>query len=63
MRLLVLWLTVMPIGMLAIAILFAVIAINRESWAMLGIMIVMAVMAVVLFVTQRRLINRYLSGK
>ena len=63
MRLLVLWLTAMPIGMLAIAILFAVIAVNRESWAMLAIMIVMAVMALVLFVMQRRLINRYLTGK
>jgi len=63
MRLLLLWLNLMPISMLAIAIIFAVVAVNTERWAMLAIMIVMALLATALFFTQRRIIDRYLTTK
>lgn len=57
-RLLRLWLWAAPLIMLALAALFAVIAVDEERWALLGVMVVLALVAVSLFLLQWRLLRR-----
>ncbi len=61
MRLLLLWLTLMPLTMLAVAAIFAFIAARDERWGLLAVMAGLALLASVLFVAQRRFINNYLA--
>jgi predicted lysophospholipase L1 biosynthesis ABC-type transport system permease subunit len=57
-RLLRLWLWSAPLLMLALASLFAVIAVDEERWALLAVMVVLALVAVSLFVLQWRLLRK-----
>ena len=61
LRLLLLWLTLIPLTMLAAAAVFAFIAARDERWGLLAVMAVLALLAGVLFVAQRRFINSYLA--
>ncbi len=61
MRLLLLWLALMPLAMLAAAAVFAIIAARDERWGLLAVMVVLAIIAGVFFVAQRRFINNYLA--
>jgi membrane protein YdbS with pleckstrin-like domain len=58
MRLLRLWLWAAPLVMLALAVLFSVLAVREEQWGLLAAMIVLALVAVGLFVAQWRLLRR-----
>ncbi len=58
MRLLRLWLWAAPLAMLALAVLFGVLAVGEEKWGLLAAMVVLAVVAVGLFVVQWRLLRR-----
>jgi hypothetical protein len=58
MRLMRLWLWAAPLGMLALAALFAAVAVDGEDWALLAAMVVLALVAVALFVLQWRLLRR-----
>jgi hypothetical protein len=58
MRLMRLWLWAAPLAMLALAALFAVLAVDGEEWGLLAAMVVLALVAVGLFVLQWRLLRR-----
>ena len=57
-RLMRLWLWTAPLGMLALAVLFAVLAVSEERWGLLAAMVVLALVAVGLFAVQWRLLRR-----
>ena len=61
-RLLRLWLWTAPLGMLALAVLFGVLAVNDEKWGLLAAMIVLAVVAIALWLLQWRLLRRVSTG-
>ena len=58
MRLLRLWLWAAPLAMLALAVLFGVLAVGEEKWGLLAGMVVLALVALGLFVVQWRLLRR-----
>ena len=58
MRLMRLWLWTAPLAMLALAVLFGVIAADDEKWGLLAAMVTLAAVAVGLFVVQWRLLRR-----
>ena len=62
-RLLRLWLWGAPLVMLALAVLFGVIAVGEEEWGLLAVMVVLALVAVGLFVVQWRLLRRLRDGQ
>ena len=62
MRLLRLWLGGAPLAMLALAVLFGVLAVGEEEWGLLAAMVVLALTAVGLFVVQWRLLRRISAG-
>jgi uncharacterized membrane protein len=53
-----LWLWATPLAMLALATLFAVIAATNERWALLAVMVLLALVAVGLFIAQAQLRRR-----
>ena len=61
-RLLRLWLWGAPLAMLALAVLFGVLAVGEEEWGLLAAMVVLALTAVGLFVVQWRLLKRISAG-
>lgn len=61
-RLLRLWLWGAPLAMLALAILFGLLAMREEEWGLLAAMVVLALVAVGLFVVQWRLLKRVSPG-
>ena len=61
-RLLRLWLWGAPLAMLAVAVLFGVLAVGEEEWGLLTAMVVLALMSVGLFVVQWRLLRRISAG-
>ncbi len=61
-RLLRLWLWGAPLAMLALAVLFGVLAVGDEEWGLLAAMVVLALTAVGLFVVQWRLLRRISAG-
>ena len=61
-RLLRLWLWGAPLAMLALAVLFGVLAVGEEEWGLLAAMVVLALTAVGLFVVQWRLLRRISAG-
>jgi membrane protein YdbS with pleckstrin-like domain len=58
MRLMRLWLWVAPLSMLALAVLFGVLAVAEGKWGLLAAMVLLALVAVGLFVVQWRLLKR-----
>jgi len=58
MRLMRLWLWAAPLVMLALAVLFAVLAVVGERWGLLAAMVLLALVAVGMFVLQWRLLRR-----
>jgi hypothetical protein len=62
MRLLRLWLWGAPLAMLALAVLFGVLAVGEEEWGLLAAMVVLALTAVGLFAVQWRLLRRISAG-
>jgi len=62
MRLLRLWLWAAPLAMLALAVLFGVLAVGEEKWGLLAGMVVLALVALGLFVVQWRLLGRMSAG-
>ena len=58
MRLIRLWLWVAPLSMLALAVLFGVLAVAEGKWGLLAAMVLLALVAVGLFVVQWRLLKR-----
>ena len=58
MRLMRLWLWAVPLGMLATATLFGVLAVAEGKWGLLAAMILLALVALGLFVVQWRLLKR-----
>ena len=58
MRLMRLWLWTAPLGMLALAVLFAVLAVGEKRWGLLAAMAVLALVAAGLWVVQWRLLRR-----
>jgi len=61
-RLLRLWLWGTPLAMLALAVLFGVLAVGEEEWGLLAAMVVLGLVAVGLFVVQWRLLKRISAG-
>ncbi|MEE8385001.1 MAG: hypothetical protein V3S01_03715 [Dehalococcoidia bacterium] len=61
-RLLRLWLWGSPLVMLAVAVLFGVLAVGEEEWGLLAAMVILALTAVGLFVVQWRLLRRISAG-
>ena len=61
-RLLRLWLWGAPLAMLALAVLFGVLAVGEEEWGLLAAMVVLALTAVGLFLVQWRLLKRIYAG-
>ncbi len=57
-RLLRLWLWTSPLGMLAVSVLFGVLAVGQERWGLLAAMVMIALTAAGLFVVQWRLLKR-----
>ena len=57
MRLMRLWLWTAPLAMLALAALFGWLAVDGEEWGLLAAMVVLALVAVGLFVVQWRLLR------
>ncbi len=57
-RLMRLWLWTAPLAMLALAVLFAVVAVDEGKWGLLAAMVVLALVAGALFVLQWRLLRR-----
>ncbi len=53
-----LWLWSAPLAMLGLAVLFAVLAVDEESWGLLAAMVLLALVAVGLFAVQWRLLRR-----
>ncbi len=58
MRLMRLWLWTAPLAMLAIATLFGVLAVTEDKWGLVAAMVLLALVAVGLFVVQWRLLKR-----
>ncbi|MCH7578361.1 MAG: hypothetical protein IH822_11345 [Chloroflexi bacterium] len=58
MRLIRLWLWVAPLSMLALAVLFGVLAVAEGRWGLLAAMVLLALVAIGLFVVQWRLLKR-----
>ncbi len=58
MRLMRLWLWAAPLGMLALAVLFGVLAVGEGKWGLLAAMVLLALVAIGLFVVQWRLLKR-----
>ena len=58
MRLMRLWLWSAPLAMLALAVLFAVLAVGEARWGLLAAMVLLALVAGGLFVVQWRLLRR-----
>ncbi len=58
MRLMRLWLWVAPLSMLALATLFGVLAVAEWRWGLLAAMVLLALVAVGLFVVQWQLLKR-----
>ncbi len=58
MRLMRLWLWAAPLSMLALAVVFAVLAVDERKWGLLAAMALLALVAVGLFVVQWRLLRR-----
>ena len=58
MRLMRLWLWAAPLGMLALATLFGVLAVAEGRWGLVAAMVLLALVAVGLFVVQWRLLKR-----
>jgi predicted lysophospholipase L1 biosynthesis ABC-type transport system permease subunit len=59
MRLMRLWLWTAPLAMLALAALFGWLAVDEGEWGLLAAMVVLALVAVGLFVVQWRLLQPY----
>ena len=53
-----LWLWAAPLGMLALATLFGVLAVAEGRWGLLAAMVLLALVAIVMFVVQWRLLKR-----
>ncbi len=58
MRLMRLWLWAAPLGMLALAVLFGVLAVAEGMWRLLSAMVLLALVAVGLCMVQWRLLKR-----
>ena len=58
MRLMRLWLWTAPLVMLALAALFGWLAVDGEEWGLLAAMVLLALVAVGLFVVQWRLLRK-----
>ncbi len=58
MRLMRLWLWAAPLGMLAAATLFGVLAVAEGKWGLVAAMVLLALVALGLFVVQWRLFKR-----
>ena len=58
MRLMRLWLWTAPLAMLALAALFGWLAVDEGKWGLLVAMVLLALVAVGLFVLQWRLLRR-----
>ena len=58
MRLMRLWLWTAPLGMLALATLFGVLAVAEGKWGLVAAMVLLALVAMGLFVVQWRLFKR-----
>ena len=58
MRLMRLWLWAAPLGMLALAVLFGVLAVAEGKWGLVAAMVLLALVAVGLFIVQWRLLRR-----
>ena len=58
MRLMRLWLWTAPLGMLAVATLFGVLAVAEGKWGLVVAMVLLALVAIGLFVVQWRLFKR-----
>ncbi len=63
MRLMRLWLWVAPLSMLALASLFGVLAVAEGRWGLLAAMVLLALVAVGLFVVQWRLLRRLIPHR
>ncbi len=61
-RLLRLWLWTAPLAMLAVAVLFGVLAVGEGEWGLLAAMVLLALTAMGLFVVQWRLLRRISAG-
>jgi predicted lysophospholipase L1 biosynthesis ABC-type transport system permease subunit len=59
MRLMRLWLWTAPLAMLALAALFGWLAVDEGKWGLLVAMVLLALVAVGLFVIQWRLLEPY----
>ena len=59
LRLMRLWLWTAPLAMLALAALFGWLAVDGEEWGLLAAMVLLALVAVGLFVVQWRLLRPY----
>ncbi len=57
-RLMRLWLWIAPLGMLALALLFGLIAIDEGKWGLLAVMVVLTLTALGLFVLQWHLLRQ-----
>ncbi len=53
-----LWLWAAPLGMLALSTLFGVLAVAEGKWGLVAAMVLLALVAVGLFVVQWRLLKR-----
>ena len=62
LRLMRLWLWTAPLAMLALAGMFGWLAVDGEEWGLLAAMVVLALVAVGLFVVQWRLLRRLRGG-
>jgi uncharacterized membrane protein len=60
-RLMRLWLWAAPLSMLALATLFGVLAVAEGKWELLAAMVLLALVAIGLFVVQWRLLKRLRS--
>ncbi len=58
MRLMRLWLWAAPLSMLTLATLFGVLAVAEGKWGLLAAMVLLALVAIGLFVVQWRLLKR-----
>ena len=61
-RLMRLWLGGTPLLMLAMAIYFGIAAAATGRWALLAVLVVLALVALALFEAQRRLLRRLYGG-
>jgi len=62
MRLMRLWLWTAPLAMLALAALFGWLAVDEGKWGLLAAMVLLALVAVGLFVLQWRLLRGLSAG-